>query len=213
MYIPKISQPKGPFGTIRVPLFRWTTGANLLIDEIKPPSIVWSAAPRQVSIALTNACDLKCAHCYAPKIPARVSYEQIAEWTIELDHNGCIGVGFGGGEPTLFPLLPEICCYVTKHTSLAVSLTTHGHHLTDRYLDRIAGNINFIRFSMDGVRQTYEAVRGRPFRNLLSRIGATSKIARLESTIGKQHDISDIDDAAAIADRNLGGPSFCYCRR
>jgi len=55
---------KGPDG---IHLFDRNTGVNILLDETIPPSSSWSASPRQVSIALTNACDLVCPHCYAPK--------------------------------------------------------------------------------------------------------------------------------------------------
>lgn len=48
-------------------LFDRRTGLNMLFDEIEAPEEQWSRAPRQVSIALTNACDLACSFCYAPK--------------------------------------------------------------------------------------------------------------------------------------------------
>jgi len=47
----------GPDG---VHIFNRMTGANILIDEISVPIAGWSSAPRQISVALTNACDLKC---------------------------------------------------------------------------------------------------------------------------------------------------------
>ena len=88
-------------GAAGLHLFNRNTGTNVLVDEIKLPLNLWSAAPRQVSIALTNACDLTCAHCYAPKHSAALDFDQLTNWLIDLDLNGCIGVGFGGGEPTL----------------------------------------------------------------------------------------------------------------
>ncbi len=50
----------GPDG---VHIFNRMTGANILIDEISVPIAGWSSAPRQISVALTNACDLKCLLC------------------------------------------------------------------------------------------------------------------------------------------------------
>ena len=44
-------------------VFNRGTGLNLLIDEIPLPTALHSRAPRQVSIALTNRCDLACVHC------------------------------------------------------------------------------------------------------------------------------------------------------
>ena len=56
----------GPAG---IQLFNRVTGLNILLDEIEIPPESWASAPRHVSIALTNACDLACPYCYAPKAP------------------------------------------------------------------------------------------------------------------------------------------------
>jgi hypothetical protein len=86
----------GPDG---IHLYGRGSGANLLIGEIVPPRSMWAAAPRQVSIALTNSCDLACSYCFAPKTHASLAFDRIVSWLKELDANGTIGVGFGGGEP------------------------------------------------------------------------------------------------------------------
>lgn len=170
----------GPAG---LHLFNRATGSNILIDEIVPPPASWSLAPRHVSIALTNACDLSCPHCYAPKSFATLDLSKLLGWLIELDANGCLGVGFGGGEPTLYPELPELSSFVEQKTNLAIALTTHGHHLDDRLLTKLAGNLHFVRFSMDGVGPTYESIRGRSFDALLERIGVLGRFTCLsEST-------------------------------
>lgn len=157
--------------------FNRTTGINILLDEITPPTSMWSAAPRQVSIALTNACDLACPHCYAPKNPAVLAFDRLTSWLVDLDANGCIGVGFGGGEPTLYPRLTELCSFTARETNLAVTMTTHAHRLSDQLLNELAGNLHFVRVSMDGVGPTYESIRGRPFNVLIERITALSSIA------------------------------------
>ena len=97
------SNLKVRMGIAGVHLFNRNTGINILIDEIIPPVSMRSIAPRQVSIALTNACDLNCSHCYAPKNPAVLDFDRLKSWLAELDTNDSIGVGFGGGEPTLYP--------------------------------------------------------------------------------------------------------------
>ena len=195
----------GPFG---FHYFNRNTGDNVLIEELRTPPDLWSTAPRQVSIAVTNTCDLKCAHCYASKAWASIPYSRLVDWLYELDDNGCIGVGFGGGEPTIYPLLPEICTYAMQETCLAVSMTTHGHHLTDRYIDQIAGQVNFVRFSMDGVRKTYEAIRKRSFGKLLERIIAASRVVRFGiNYLVNDTTIEDIDDAVSIAE-DLGASEF-----
>ncbi|MBT9316086.1 radical SAM protein [Leptothoe spongobia] len=187
-------------GSAGIHFFNRITGMNLLVDEIQLPSSKWSVAPRQVSIALTNACDLACAHCYAPKHPAVLDFEQLKAWLVALDLNGCIGVGFGGGEPTLYPHFTELCSYTAKKTGLAVSMTTHAHHLSDQLLEKIEGNVHFIRVSMDGVKSTYESIRGKSFDVLTQRIKALSKIAPFGiNFVVNSQTITDLDKAIELA--------------
>jgi MoaA/NifB/PqqE/SkfB family radical SAM enzyme len=187
-------------GAAGLHLFNRNTGINLLVEEIKLPSSKWSSAPRQVSIALTNACDLDCYHCYAPKKPAVLDFDRLKGWLIELDVNGCIGVGFGGGEPTLYPYFAELCAYTTENTGLAVTMTTHGHHLSDQLLQDLSGNVNFVRVSMDGVVSTYESLRGRSFTNLIQRIEALSKIVPFGiNFVVNSNTIEDLDRAIELS--------------
>ncbi len=142
----------GPDG---IHLFARGSGANLLIGEIVPPKSMWAAAPRQVSIALTNTCNLSCSYCFAPKTHASLAFDRIVSWLNELDANGTIGVGFGGGEPTLYHRFAELCAHTSRNTGLAVTFTTHGHHLDEALLAQLRGNVHFVRVSMDGVGSTY----------------------------------------------------------
>lgn len=146
------------------------TGINVLVDEVRPVEMFWSRAPRQVSIALTNVCDLQCSYCYAPKTRATLTADQVLAWLVELDDAGCLAVGFGGGEPTLHPQFTEICQRTARETRLAVTFTTHGHRLTDHLVASLAGSANFFRVSVDGVGQTYDAQRGRKFDDLVARL-------------------------------------------
>lgn len=107
-----------------------------------------------------------------------LAFDRLTSWLDELDNNGCIGVGFGGGEPTLYPQLTDLCSYVMKKTNLAVTMTTHAHLLSDQLLNELAGNLHFIRVSMDGVGPTYESIRCRPFDALLDRISSLERVAR-----------------------------------
>ena len=130
----------GPAG---VHIFDRSTGLNILVDEVKTDESAWSLAPRHVSIALTNACELSCPYCYAPKRPASLDFHLLTTWLKELDENGCLGVGFGGGEPTLYRQFPEICRFATENTNLAVTFTTHGHKLDEQLLAKLCGKVHF----------------------------------------------------------------------
>lgn len=187
----------GPDG---IHFFDRFTGLNILIDEVILPENEWAQAPRQVSIALTNLCDLHCDFCYAPKVKASLQLDQLKKWIKELDQFGTLGIGFGGGEPTLYPHFSEICEYTANETDLAVTFTTHGHRLTDTLLSNLKGNVHFIRISIDGVGQTYEGFRGRKFDKLIERIERARGISSLGFNIViNDSTIQDLDQVTEIA--------------
>ncbi len=189
-------------------MFNRTSGLNILLDEIVVPSTLWDRAPRHVSIALTNSCDLRCAHCFAPKNSDVLDFNQVRDWLVELDINGCLGVGFGGGEPTLYPRLVELCHFTIQHTRLAVTLTTHALNLDTRMLDELSGNVHFVRVSMDGVGATYESIRGYPFSIFLDCLNNVSSIAPLGiNFIVNTNTLQDIDTAVKLAS-DVGAAEF-----
>ncbi|AZU14337.1 radical SAM protein [Xanthomonas phaseoli pv. phaseoli] len=158
---------KSRIGPNGVHLFDRVSGLNVLLDELRPKEAIWSKSPRQVSIALTNVCDLHCAYCYAPKHKASLHSDHVLGWLKELDTEGCLGIGFGGGEPTLHPDFVDICKRVAGETQLAVTFTTHGHRLTPQLVEHLKGSVHFARISVDGVGRTYEQQRGKQFASLL----------------------------------------------
>ncbi len=127
-------------------------------------------APRQVSIAVTNACDLTCAYCYAPKHRAHLDPKRLCEWIVELDDAGTLGIGFGGGEPTVYRHITDVCIYAAEHTGLAITMTTHGHKWNADLVSRLKDALNFVRISVDGTGATYERLRGRSFAELRVRL-------------------------------------------
>jgi MoaA/NifB/PqqE/SkfB family radical SAM enzyme len=153
-----------------------------------------------VSIALTNRCDLACAHCFAPKSCDELPYESVTRWLVELNAHGALGVGFGGGEPTLYPRFIELCQHTARETQLSVTFTTHGHHLGEVMADGLRGSVHFVRVSMDGVGDTYEAIRRRSFPELLIRMGLVRTIAPFGvNIVVNERTLPDLDEASAIA--------------
>lgn len=187
----------GPNG---VHLFDRHSGLNVLLDELRPEEAVWSTSPRQVSIALTNACDLHCAYCYAPKHKASLHTAQVLGWLKELDAEGCLGVGFGGGEPTLHPDFVDICKRTARETQLAVTFTTHGHRLTPQLVERLKGSIHFARISVDGVGRTYEEQRGKQFASLLRGMESIATLSPFGiNVVVNERTVSELDAMSELA--------------
>jgi len=195
----------GPSG---LHLFDRRTGWNVLVEEVRVPPAQWAHAPRQISVALTNACDLACSYCYAPKTPGSLDADRLAGWLRELDENGCFGVGFGGGEPTLHRRFMEICRETAATTNLDVTFTTHAHRITPMHRDRLKGSVHFVRVSMDGVGATYEALRGRPFAALRSRLEIVREMAPFGiNFVINSRTFADLDGAIDLA-RECGASEF-----
>ncbi|WP_245557689.1 radical SAM protein [Deinococcus peraridilitoris] len=159
-------------------------------------------APRQVSIALTNACDLSCPYCYAPKSRHRLEFTRLKSWLLEFDELGCFGVGFGGGEPTLHPDFAEIVRFTAIQTEVAVTFTTHGHHLDRELARKLEGHVHFIRVSVDGVGTTYEALRKRPFQAVMQRLETARSLAPFGlNMVVNARTVGDLPAVAALAER------------
>ncbi len=193
---------KSRIGPNGVHFFDRVSGLNVLFDEQNPEEAVWSTSPRQVSIALTNVCDLHCAYCYAPKHKASLHTDQVLGWLKELDSDGCFGVGFGGGEPTLHPDFVDICKRVAGETQLAVTFTTHGHRLTPQLVERLKGSIHFARISVDGVGHTYEDQRGKQFSSLLRGIESIATLSPFGlNVVVNERTVVELDAVSELAQK------------
>ncbi len=180
--------------------FDRTTGVNVLLEEISIAPELWARAPRYVSIALTNACELECPFCYAPKTPARLEARQTLSWVEELDDAGALGVGFGGGEPLAHPKFAWLCRQTSERTGLAVSFTTHAHRITQQLAAELAGSVHFIRASMDGTGSTYEQLRGRSFNSFREKLKLIATIAPFGiNVVVNDLTVTELDEMAEFA--------------
>ncbi|OGP56891.1 MAG: radical SAM protein [Deltaproteobacteria bacterium RBG_13_61_14] len=183
-----------------VHLFDRVSGLNVLLDEIRVQPDSFARAPRHVSISLTNTCDLTCPYCFVPRSPEFLGRTRLCRWLDELDRSGCLGVGFGGGEPTLHPDIEDLCRYTALHTRLGLTLTTHGHRLDSRLAEALSRNVHFLRVSMDGVGSTYEALRGRPFLDFLRQLELIRAIAPFGiNYVVNSRTFADLDSAVSLA--------------
>jgi MoaA/NifB/PqqE/SkfB family radical SAM enzyme len=139
------------------------TGVHVLVDERPVPVEECDEGPAVLSVALTNACDLECDFCYAPKTPHALGAADVLDWCVQADKLGTLEVAFGGGEPTLYRPLAELCRTIWSSTGLGISITSHGHHLSRGLVDRLTGTISVLRVSVDAPEPTYSAIRGRSF--------------------------------------------------
>lgn len=129
-----------------------------------PPLDKVMSAPTLVHLAVTNACNFRCGHCFAssgqPYADELTTFE-IKRLIDDLAEMGCFKIKFGGGEPLVRRDLPELVRYASDQ-GLLVSISTNAVAATKEVVESLAGlEFEEIRVSMDGASaEVYDAIRG-----------------------------------------------------
>ena len=144
------------------------TGMHFLFDEVTSRFV--SDAPRYLSIALTTECNLSCPFCYVDKSKKRMLDSSLVKGIVsEAANKGTLAVSFGGGEPSLYPYLEDVLRFTHEKTSLAVGMTSNCTEELVKLTPSISRYVDFLRISMDGIRDTYYSHRGIPFEDFVKR--------------------------------------------
>jgi MoaA/NifB/PqqE/SkfB family radical SAM enzyme len=105
-------------------------------------------APRVVQIGLTNHCNLRCGFCFRDRtLRSAWTAPALLEWAQVLARAGVLELGFGQGEPLLFPGFPALVRTIARETELAVNFTTNGLRLGAGLLDEFDGAFGQLRLS------------------------------------------------------------------
>ena len=181
-----------------------SSGLHVLLDECPIPPEYVDEGPAVISVALTNACDLSCAFCYAPKSNHWLRSDDVIRWCKELDKLGTLEVAFGGGEPMLYRDLPQVCRTLWSETNLGISITTHGQQLTDALVNSLQGAVSIIRVSIDGPEPYYSSIRGHRLQSLIERLDRVGgRIPLGINTVINPDTLPHLDETAALV-RGVG---------
>ena len=142
--------------------------ANILVGTsmfgvTKPQTV---GAPFLVVWNYTNACNLRCRHCYqnADKPTSEeLSTTQRKEIIDQLDQENVVTVAFSGGEPLMRSDLFEIAEYAAKK-GIYVSMASNGTMITRSVARRLKEiGVGYVDVSLDGAKpETHESFRGVP---------------------------------------------------
>ena len=120
------------------------------------------SAPLEAHLQLTNRCGAGCRGCYTAATPRGNRDEWgLAEWRRAIDTLADMGVfhlALGGGESATLPWLGDIARHA-RERGLVPNLTTSGLEGLEQLLP-IASLFGQINVSIDGLADTYAAVRG-----------------------------------------------------
>lgn len=91
--------------------------------------MISSITPRELKIAITDACNLNCTFCYlGGEIRQGIRFmpeEEVLRWIDWTVDNAVPGIRFTGGEPTMHPQI-EMFCYYAHLRGRHVILNTNG---------------------------------------------------------------------------------------
>jgi radical SAM protein with 4Fe4S-binding SPASM domain len=120
------------------------------------------SAPLEAHLQITNKCGAGCQGCYTGASPQGAPHEWgLTEWKRAIDalaDAGVFHVALGGGESAGLPWLGELADHA-RTRGIIPNLTTSGLEALDA-LVAIADRFGQINVSLDGLGDTYAAVRG-----------------------------------------------------
>jgi len=120
--------------------------------------------PLHMTWEITNACNLRCRHCFLPDVgkplPDELDTQQAYHIVDNIAESGAQSLLFSGGEPLLRDDLFEIAGYASN--SLSLSLQTNGYSLEARAEQLKDVGFSQIQVSLDGASaETHDYLRGK----------------------------------------------------
>lgn len=122
------------------------------------------SAPVRVHLALTNACNFRCNHCFSSSgspYPDELTTFEVKQLISELATQGSYQMTFGGGEPLVRRDLPTLLEHAAKHR-VAIEISTNAVAAAPEVVNSLRG-LPVARFNVSldgGSAETYDAIRG-----------------------------------------------------
>lgn len=123
-----------------------------------------SLSPRFITLKPTLRCNLRCEFCRfvaSGDVFGKRDWLEIEDWKRVVDEIAPFRpyVCLTGGEPTMYPPLPELVAHV-KARGLVCALTTNGTMLESRAEALMKAPPDLLILSLDGPREVHNRVRG-----------------------------------------------------
>ena len=117
---------------------------------------------RDIQLHPSLRCNLRCAHCYSSSSPdstPALSVESIEQMLAEAAEEDFNAISVSGGEPLIYPALPQLLQSATA-MGFSATVTTNGIPLNARRVDAIAPFVSLIAISLDGAPASHDKMRG-----------------------------------------------------
>lgn len=122
------------------------------------------SAPFLVVWNLTNACNLRCLHCYqnaGKPLPDELTLEEKFDVVDQLSRADVALLAFSGGEPTMARDFLPVARYAND-AGMYISVATNGTLLTERRVkEMVEAGVKYVDISVDGLNpETHDNFRG-----------------------------------------------------
>jgi MoaA/NifB/PqqE/SkfB family radical SAM enzyme len=129
---------------------------------------------RILQIHPTRRCNLRCLHCYSssgPEERGELAAALLADALDDAAAEGYAVASFSGGEPLLYRPLREVLAHA-RRLGMVTTVTTNGMLLDERRLRSLAGVVDLLAISLDGVPSSHDRMRADPraFATMASRL-------------------------------------------
>jgi MoaA/NifB/PqqE/SkfB family radical SAM enzyme len=107
-------------------------------------------------------CNLSCLHCYSSSSPDGLEgldpglLQRLVEEASDLEYSV---LGVSGGEPLLYPGLPDVLRHA-RQRGMTTTVTTNGVLLTESRLRELQGLVDVLAISLDGIPASHARMRG-----------------------------------------------------
>jgi radical SAM protein with 4Fe4S-binding SPASM domain len=196
----------------------WRKGLSSVLEGIAWRGVekpFTASVPFLIVWNFTNACNLRCKHCYQRAegpTPDELSTEEALLAVDLMAAAGVAYIAFSGGEPLLRGDFFEVAERVGEW-DMGFSVATNGTLLTKEVVNRLEKlGCEFIQVSLDGLRETHNRFRGidcfdRVLRGI--RNAVESKIAVGVSTCITRYNLHEVESIIELAEK-LGADIFMH---
>jgi MoaA/NifB/PqqE/SkfB family radical SAM enzyme len=128
--------------------------------------LIWPPLPHQpgvLLIHLLNHCNLRCQHCYLEASPSQntqLPLKLVIRSLSEVEQLGIATVNLSGGEPFLYPELPEVLTFVSKQQSFGLHISTNGTLIGEKEIALLKNSGASVQVSIDGPEEFHDRFRG-----------------------------------------------------
>jgi len=119
--------------------------------------------PGVLLLHLLNRCNLLCQHCYlnsSPQCNTQLPLKLVIRSLGEIEELGIRTIYLSGGEPFLYPKLPEVLDYISQQQNVETCLSTNGTLIDTAETMLLKNSGVSVQVSIDGPEVYHDRFRG-----------------------------------------------------